>query len=153
MKELIEYREKLIDRLHAAAAEFCSACRAVKDPGTKIEGDWSLHQIASHTRDVDKLVYGARVLQTLNEDNPKFKSFDADSWMSSHYDANESFEGILNEFMTNIESLCITLRQLPQGAWSRESGHETLGDGLTMQLWVERSLAHIEEHLRTVAAK
>jgi hypothetical protein len=49
-----------------------------------------------------------------------------------------------------VADLCTTLRGLPQEAWSRESRHEALGGGLTMQLWVERSLAHIEEHLQAV---
>ncbi len=38
----------------------------------------------------------------------------------------------------------------PQEVWSREGRHEALGGGLTLQLWVERSLAHIEEHLAAV---
>jgi len=42
------------------------------------------------------------------------------------------------------------LRQLPTEAWSRVSCHEKLGENLTLQLWVERALAHVEEHLETV---
>ena len=57
---------------------------------------------------------------------------------------------ILDEFSSNVEGLCKTLRDLPQEAWSRESRHETLSGELTLQLWVERSLAHIEEHLQAV---
>ena len=42
------------------------------------------------------------------------------------------------------------LRDLPQEAWSRESRHETMGGELALQLWVERNLQHIEEHLQTL---
>jgi hypothetical protein len=49
-----------------------------------------------------------------------------------------------------VDELCKTLRDLPQEAWSRQSRHETMGGGLALQLWVERSLAHIEEHLQAV---
>ena len=150
MKELLEYRVKLIARLGEAAREFRAACEAVKDPSSKVEGDWTLHQIASHTRDVEKLVYGARIRQTLNEKNPKVKSFNADDWMAAHYRKEESLVAILDEFSSNVEDLCKILRELPQEAWSRESRHETLGGELTLQLWAERSLAHIEEHLQTV---
>jgi hypothetical protein len=149
MKELLEYRVKLIARLGEAAQEFRSACEVVNDPFTKVEGEWTVHQLASHTRDVEKLVYGARIRQTLSENNPEFKSFDADDWMATHYDKGESLTGILNEFSSNVENLCKTLRDLPQEAWSRVSRHETIGGELTLQLWVERSLAHIEEHLQT----
>jgi hypothetical protein len=150
MKELFEYRLKMIARLDKAVREFRAACEAVSDPFAKVEGEWTLHQIASHTRDVEKLVYGARIQQTLNENNPEFKNFDADEWMAAHYNQKESLAEILDEFTKNVEDLCKTLRDLPQEAWSRESRHDALGGELTLQLWVERSMAHIEEHLQAV---
>jgi len=150
MKELFEYRVKMIERLSEAAHEFQTACMTVKNPFEKVDDEWTLHQIASHTRDVDKLIYGVRIRQTLNEENPEFKSFDADGWMAAHYNKEESLTGILDEFIASVEELCKTLRELPQEAWSRESRHETMGGGLTSQLWVERNLQHIEEHLQTL---
>jgi hypothetical protein len=150
MKELLEYRVKMIVRLDEAAREFRLACEAVSDPFEKIEGEWTLHQIASHIRDTEKMVYGARIQRTLTENNPEFKDFDADAWMAEHYDPQESLKEILDEFIKNVDELCKTLRDLPQEAWSRESRHETMGGELALQLWVERSLAHIEEHLRSV---
>jgi hypothetical protein len=150
MKELLEYRVKMIVRLDEAAREFRAACESVSDPFAKIEGEWTTHQIVSHTRDVEKLVYGVRIQQTLNEDNPEFKNFDADEWMAAHYNQQEPLANILDEFTKNVDDLCKTLRDLPQEAWSRESRHETMGGDLALQLWVERSLAHIEEHLQTL---
>ncbi|MBC7877975.1 MAG: DinB family protein [Anaerolineales bacterium] len=150
MKELFEYRVKMIERLSEAAQEFRLACEAIRDPFAKVEGEWTLHQIASHIRDVEKMIYGVRIHQTQNEDNPEFKSFDADEWMASHYNKDESLEKILSEFITNVEELCTDLKKLPAEVWSRESRHETSGEGLTLQLWVERSLAHIEEHLQAL---
>ena len=150
MKELLEYRVKLVERLSAAAHELQTACLAIKEPFKKVDGEWTLHQIVSHIRDVSKLVYGARIHQTLNEDDPEFKSFDADAWMAEHYDREESLHRILDEFLVNVDELCGTLRDLPREDWSRESRHETMGGGLTSQLWVERNLQHIEEHLLTV---
>ena len=150
MKELLEYRVKMIVRLDEAAREFRTACEAISDPFTKVEGEWTVHQIASHTRDVEKLVYGTRICQTLSENNPEFKNFDADEWMAVHYNQQEPLTEILDEFVKDVDELCKTLRDLPQEAWSRESRHETMGGELALQLWVERSLAHIEEHLQTV---
>ncbi|MHB8778186.1 MAG: DinB family protein [Anaerolineales bacterium] len=153
MKELFEYREKLISRLAEAAQEFCSACRACGDPFTKVESEWTVHQIASHTRDVDKMIYSVRIRQTLNEENPEFKGFDADAWMADHYNKDEPLENILGDFSANIDDLLNILQNMPREAWSRESRHEAMGDGLTLQLWVERNLAHIEEHLLTLKKK
>ena len=73
MKELLEYREKLIRRFGEAAQEFRVACEAVNNPFEKIEDGWTLHQIVSHVRDTEKVVYSERIYQTLNGDNPEFK--------------------------------------------------------------------------------
>lgn len=150
MKELLEYRVKLIARLGESAKEFRAACEAVSDPFAKEKDEWSAHQIASHVRDVEKLVYGARIHQTLNENNPQFKDFDEQAWMTGHYNQNELLAVFLDEFIKNVDDLCQTLRDLPQEAWSRESRHEIMGGELALQLWVERNLAHIEEHLQTI---
>lgn len=150
MKELLEYREKLIARVAEAAQEFRAACEAFADPFTKVEGEWTVHQIASHTRDVDKMVYGERIRRTLAEENPEFKSFDADAWMAANYSKDESLAEVLGDFVASINDLSKTLQAMPREAWSRQSRHETMGGELTLQLWVERNLAHLEEHLQTL---
>ena len=151
MEELLEYRTNVLARLANGANEFRAACLAVEDPYTPLEeGGWNVHQVAVHTRDVDKLVYGLRARRTLAEDNPEFPNFDGDAYMAEHYDTAEPLSGLLNGFVENVEALVEMLRALPIEAWSRESRHATLGSGFTLQTWVERSLAHIEEHVQTV---
>jgi hypothetical protein len=109
-----------------------------------------VHQIAVHTRDVDKVVYGLRVHRTALEDNPEFPSFDGEAYMAQNYDANESLQDVLNGFVESIEALVELLRALPAESWSRLSRHTTLGSGLTLQIWVEKNLAHMQEHLEEV---
>ena len=151
MKELTEYRANLIDKLAATASDFRAACLAVKDPYAALEEDgWNVHQVAVHTRDVDKLVYGLRARRTALEDNPEFQNFDGDAYMAEHYDAGEPLDELLDGFVVSIQYLAENLRTLPPQAWSRESRHATLGSGFTLQTWVERDLAHIQEHLETV---
>ncbi len=150
MKELMEYREKLITRLGEAAREFCVACKTATDPHQKASGEWSIHQLAAHTRDVDQVVYGRRFRRTLNEDNPMFQNFDADVWMAENYKAEESLDSILDGFLASMDEMCQLLSDMPQAGWSRLSCHETLGNELTLQLWVERDLAHIEEHVKAL---
>ena len=150
MEELIEYRKRLIDRLNDAAKEFRAACLAVKNPLAPIEAGWNVHQVATHTRDVDKMIYGVRARRTIQEDNPLFQNFDGDAYMATHYDVNEQLQKILVEIVSSIAELTKMLRSLPNEVWTRESRHETQGAGFTLQHWVERSLAHIEEHLATV---
>lgn len=151
MKELEEYRMNLIERLEDAANAFREECLAVPDPYVPGEaGGWNVHQIAVHTRDVDKFVYGLRVHRTALEENPEFQNFDGEAYMAEHYDRREALPELLNGFVQSVEALIELLRALPPEAWSRLSQHTTLGRGLTLQTWVEKNLAHIEEHLEEV---
>lgn len=151
MKELNEYRTHLLDKLVASAKEFREVCLAIKEPFTPLEeGGWNVHQIAAHTRDVAQFVYGLRAKRTAEEDNPKFQNFDSDGYAREHYSPDEALDVILNGFVQNIEELVAMLRKFSPETWSRVSRHEKLGSGLTLQLWVERGLAHIQEHLETV---
>jgi len=147
MKELMEYREKLLARLGMAVEEFCEACRSFADPFAIVEGEWTLHQIAFHVGGIQREVYGMRVLRTFHEDNPIFKNFEPEEWMAASYTRDEPLEKILNEFLAGIQTVCALLAEAPQSSWSRLSQHEALGKELTLQLWAERGLAHIEEHL------
>jgi hypothetical protein len=151
MKELEEYRTKLIKRLEDTARAFREECLAVQDIYAPLEpGGWNVHQIAVHTRDEDKLVYGLRVRRTSLEENPEFPNFDGETYMAEHYSAQESLSELLAGFVESVEALAGYLRGLPPEAWSRVSRHTTLGSGLTLQSWVEKDLAHITEHLEEV---
>src|SRR5262245_8057147 len=151
MKELKDYRKNLIEKLVNSAKDFRAASLDSKDPYMPLEeGGWNVHQVAVHTRDVDKLVYGLRARRTAEEDNPEFQSFDGDAYMAEHYNASESLREIVNGFVENVESFAEILRALPEEAWSRQSRHATLGSGFTLQAWVERGLAHIEEHFESI---
>ena len=68
MKELLQYRVELIERLIQAAHNFRKECLATNDTFASLNGGWNVHQIAVHTRDVDKLVYGSRARRTAQED-------------------------------------------------------------------------------------
>src|SRR6266545_6227296 len=134
MKELDEYRMNLMEKLEATAKAFRSACLAIRDPYAPLEeGGWNVHQIAVHSRDADKLVYGLRARRTAMEDNPEFPNFDGDAYMTQNYDASESLSELLNGFVRNVEALVELLRALPAEAWSRVSRHTTLGSELTLQ--------------------
>jgi hypothetical protein len=151
MKDLKEYRANLIERLVSSAREFREACLAVSDPFEPLgEEGWITHQIAVHTRDVNELVYGMRARRTAEEDDPEFQNFDGDAYMAEHYTPDEPLKELLDGFVANVEALAAMLRELPVEAWSRTSRHTTFGSGFTLQTWVERNLAHIQEHLTTI---
>ena len=154
MKELAEYRMRLLERLQDAASEFRAECLKADDPHAPFNADeWTVHQIAVHTRDVDKWVYGLRAHRTAVEENPEFPNFDGEIHMSANYNAGEPLNEVLESLVENVRTSVEWLRALPTESWSRVSRHTTLGSGLTLQTWVEKDLAHIEEHLETVKTK
>ena len=151
MKELLAYRAKLIARMVETAHEFRHECLAVPDVTMPLEaGGWTVHQIAAHTRDVHELVYGLRTRRTAAEDNPQFQNFNGDEYMKEHYSKSEPLNEILDKLVEQVESLAEELRALPSQAWTRVSSHAMLGRGLSLQTWVEKELAHIQEHLETI---
>jgi hypothetical protein len=151
-KELDAYRRQLVDRLVEMAVQFRETCLAVKDPFAPLKsGGWNVHQLAVHTRDVQALVYGMRARRTAAEDDPEFANFDGEAHMAGHYDRNEPLEDVLDGFVKEVESFAAMLRGLPVEAWSRQSRHVIMGKGFTLQTWVERGLAHIEEHIETIS--
>src|SRR5262245_25480411 len=117
MKELKEYRQSLIEHLEVAANSFRAECLAAKDPYAPLNANgWNIHQIAVHTRDVDKLVYGLRARRTAVEDDPEFQSFDGDADMAKNYDSKESLDELLNELVESVLSLINLLHSLPTEA-------------------------------------
>lgn len=142
----------LTEKMMVAAERFRVACLAVDDDKAPLEeGGWNLHQLVSHTRDVEIYVYGARMRRTVEEDNPEFQDFDAEGWMDENYDPDEPFTDLLEKFMVSVQKAVDWLNALPPEAWDRESRHEMAkGSVFTLQNWVERDIAHIEEHLETI---
>ncbi len=150
MKELTEYREKLLARLRDAAAEFGEECAAIQDPFETLESPWTAHRVAFFLRGVLRDVYGIRARRTWEEDNPLFENFDSDSWIVQTYNRDESLEKILGEFSASVNHLCGFLNAMPTEGWSRLSRHAALGKALTLQIWVERGLAHIESSIKKI---
>ena len=149
---LAEYRTRLLGQLLKSTEAFCAACRAAKDPKQLPDkGQWNIHQLAQHVRDVNAQSYVPRIRRTLAEDYPAFAKFDADAWAAGHYDADEPLEKILGELEKNVRAVVDELKAQPASAWSRLGRHDIQGDR-TLQIWVERSLEHVQEHLETVTA-
>ena len=151
MKELAEYRVNLMKKLEDSAQTFREECLKANDPYAPFDAaGWNVHQIAVHTRDVDELVYGLRARRTAVEENPEFPNFDGEAYMSANYTSSEPLNEIVDSLVENVRALVELLRAIPLEAWSRVSRHTTLGSDLTLQTWVEKDLAHIQEHLETI---
>ena len=151
MKELAEYRMNLMKKLEDSAQAFREECLKANDPYAPFDAaGWNVHQIAVHTRDVDELVYGLSARRPAVEENPEFPNFYGEAYMSANYNSSEPLNEIVDSLVENVRALVELLRAIPLEAWSRLSRHTTLGSEITLQTWVEKDLAHIQEHLDTI---
>ena len=146
MEELLEYRQRLINKFTEAGLQLENAVSRIRDPFQPLEKDgWNLHQIAIHMRDVNQEVYLPRLDRIMLEENPVFENFDGEAWMNVHYDPQESLQKVVREFKEQCCSRAAWLLDLPIEAWNRLGSHPILGRH-SLQWWVERTLALISEH-------
>lgn len=147
MEELLEYRQRLVTRVAESGSLLEKAIQQYKDPFLPLEpGGWNVHQIVTHLRDVNQQVYLPRLSRILNEENPLFENFDGETWMAEHYQSKEPLQKIMAEFDEQCRSCSKWLSGLKNDAWNRSGKHPTIGVH-SLQWWVERTLAHISEHL------
>lgn len=152
MENLYEYRKRMLVRFQATVFDLEHAVDALPQRSWHMPlepGGWSIHQVLVHLRDADAHAYLPRILRILAEDTPFVEDFDDSDWMAKHYNPNEPVGAILAEYreLRNKEIAC--LESMPADGWSRMGRHPTWGLR-SIQWWVERSLAHCEEHLKQI---
>mgnify|MGYP001051280905 CR=1 FL=1 len=155
MEELWAYRERLLGRHTEQVAAFRSVlgafpARRLSDPAPA--GGWSAHQLAVHVRDVEIQAYIPRVHRLLAEANPLLADFDAEAFMAEHYDPGEPVSRIAEDVDRARHALRLELPFDRAQAWSRTGRHPALGVR-SVQTWVERAVAHFDEHLLQLEAR
>ncbi|MBM3153350.1 MAG: DinB family protein [Chloroflexi bacterium] len=151
MEELLEYRQRLITKFNEAARRLENAGAASRPQEKPAGGGWNFHQVVSHLRDVNAEVYLPRLRRIQAEENPLFENFDAEAWMATHYDPDEPLPRLVEAFTQGCQETRDWLERLPPASWSRPGTHSSFGTR-AFQWWVERALAHMEEHLTTLKA-
>jgi len=153
MEELLEYRQRLLNKLAEAGNKVEMIVLMTKDPTQPLEpGGWNIHQVVAHLRDVNQQVYLPRLHRIVDAENPLFENFDGEVWMSRHYQSQEPMQKLSAEFGEQCRSNAAWLRDLPNESWNRPGRHPTIGEH-SLQWWVERTLAHISEHLVQLGQK
>jgi hypothetical protein len=147
MEELLEYRQRMLEKVAKAGEQLEAAVSRIKDTSLPLETDgWNTHQLVAHMRDVNLQVYLPRLHRIVEEDNPQFENFDGEAWMADHYQPGEPIQKIVAEFGESCRSSAKWLAGLPVEAWNRSGRHLLIGKH-SLQWWLERTLAHISEHL------
>ncbi|HCC78610.1 MAG: hypothetical protein A2X25_09850 [Chloroflexi bacterium GWB2_49_20] len=153
MEELLEYRQRMLNKLAEAPGLVETAVFNIKDQTQPLEaGGWNIHQVVAHMRDVNQHVYLLRLHRIIDEENPMFENFDGEAWMAEHYQPLEPIRNLVSEFREQCRSTADWLRSLPLEAWNLPGKHPSFGKH-SLQWWVERTLAHISEHLAQLEQK
>lgn len=149
MEELYDYRERLLERYRAIPDEFESRLARLSTAAgyqPQEPGGLKLRQVMAHVRDVEAESFLPRLERILSEETPLLSNINESGWMEARYRAGESLEDIFAEFRDLRSRELGRLRNMSQQDWNRPGRHPVWGLR-TLQWWVERSLAHNEEHL------
>jgi hypothetical protein len=147
---LDDYRQRLLDRYLQQPEAYAEHLAGLDDRAalTPIKpGEWSAHQLLFHTSSVDERAYGPRLRRILLEDRPALEDYDGDAWMAEHYDPAEPMGVILERWRSARQGYAAEVQAAPPEAWSR-TGLQSYWGERTLQWWVERAVAHAEDHRR-----
>ena len=147
---LDDYRRRLLECYRSQPAAYRERLRHSNGASLQAPikpGEWSAHQLIFHVRAADEQAYGPRLLRILREDRPQLENYDEVAWMADHYDPSEAAEAILDRWQAARQAWAGILESAPPGAWSRAGLHPFYGER-TLQWWLERAVAHGEDHRR-----
>ena len=111
--------------------------------------EWSLVEIISHLRDVEREVNLPRIQTFLNEENPFITADDTDMWVSERAYAKENGEGALLGFVNARLETLDALKKLNDEDWQRAGRHAIFGP-ITMQEQLGFVVEHDRVHLRQI---
>ncbi len=98
-----------------------------------------------HLRAAEAEAFAPRLRRILEDDQPELADFDEGAWMAEHYEPEEPVQAILHAWQQVRRESARRLDGIPAQAWSRSGRHVYWGER-TLLWWVERSLAHADEH-------
>jgi hypothetical protein len=151
---LLEYRERLLERLEAVVPELADALAAIPASRwwTPIDGGRSVHAQLAHLRDLERHAALARLRRLLAEDMPSFETWMSPEWDTTLYRPDEPVTDILADYAGLREAELQLLRGLAPADWARAGRHATLGRR-TMLWWTERILEYADDCLRILRAQ
>lgn len=91
------------------------------------EAEWSLNEIASHLRDVEREVHQERIRALLEEEGAFLAGVDADEWAEPrNYRARDGRAALADFLAARAETIAL-LSPLPEEVWQRQGQHTFFG--------------------------
>ena len=111
--------------------------------------EWSLVEIVSHLRDVEREVNLPRIKTFLREENPFIQADDTDLWVSERAYADDDGEVALQGFITARLETLAALENLSEEDWQLSARHAIFGP-VTLQEQLGFVAEHDRVHLRQI---
>ena len=139
-------QQTLVERIRVSARLLEQVVAAIPTNKQSVplrEGEWSVHRILLHSRDIVMLGYGTHIRRLVLETDPVFGRFSED-YRVRHPGEDESVEHIMFMIKSEHELLARLLEHLPAEDWQR-SGISN-GQRRNIEFWAMRVAGHAEEH-------
>ncbi len=114
--------------------------------------EWSLVEIISHLRDVEREVNLPRIQTFLRKDNPFISADDTDMWVAERGYAEQNGEAALRDFVAARMDTLAAIKNLSDEDWQRTGRHAVLGT-ITLQEQMVFMAERDRVHLRQVYKK
>ena len=111
--------------------------------------EWSLVEIISHLRDVEREVNFPRIQTFLREENPFIIADNTDLWVSERAYAEDNGEAALQDFIAARVKTLAALKNLSEEDWQRTGRHAIFGP-ITLQEQLGFMAEHDRVHLRQI---
>ena len=115
------------------------------------EGEWSMKEVMAHFLKVERDVFLLRLKRIVNEDRPRFESFDPDAWAAERDHRQGDFMDDWRQFAEARRQSCAFLRSLQPGAGERIALSAAFGP-LTLATYATHVVDHDIEHLAQLEA-
>lgn len=147
MDELRLYRKSLVERFASVGGDLA---KVVGDVVPTADADPTrldyLRKELAHLRNAEANLFMPCLRKLLEEENPILDCASEETGSLQNGGAKEGIEMLLLQYLDLRGQASDIIRTMQEEAWSRSGLHPRWGER-TLQWWVEKSLAHAEEHL------
>lgn len=145
-------RAALVDRIESSGQDFLWNLEQLSDnlmDKRVRRGEWTVHQIAAHVRDVEQQVFLRRTQLIVRDERPKVENFDQERWNAEHYDPREPLRKIFGEFRLARRKWIRLLRGASKRDWSNWAVHPDYGR-ISLDWLALHGYNHTVEHIAQV---